>query len=82
MNVLSTGMDGVWAKWYQCPECGCELILAGFKYCPRCGEKISGFISRCAAYNNMKMCQCRLELDHAGPHESIRLAGRVVKWRT
>ena len=28
-------------EWFKCSECGYTLVLQSFKYCPKCGRKIT-----------------------------------------
>jgi hypothetical protein len=33
--------DEIFADWFRCTHCGCDKILAAFKYCPSCGRRIA-----------------------------------------
>ena len=33
------GSDDLFDDWYVCPNCDCNNVARGFRFCPDCGDK-------------------------------------------
>lgn len=38
--VTEIGSDEIYATFYECVNCGCDLIMSSFIFCPKCGREI------------------------------------------
>ena len=90
--AIEEGEDEVYRTWYICPVCNGTELNDSHKFCPDCGTKIDGYISRCTemlhedkekdkANSDGFVCKCILGMDHEGKHQGKSIiSGRTRTW--